>query len=366
MAALIAFGSFGCATTSSTMPNSPQASLKDEVLNVSGAAYDASSIVEGPVVLYATDQSIEVQILPTVEQTQNQHLLTIPANKPSEIQWDTSRSIFWVETTPLEQNSAKNIYTLYAYTLETGEQQQLYASTERIHHIGSSSNGELLSFIEQDALYTVNPDNKQVHRLAQDVTEYAWSPNIVSVVYSTSASTMHVNFAANTSVASTVDVLDEATNPLQGAAFMNQQTLVGFISSMEDTTAQFLTIDLTAGTREDIAQWKKTEERFTTTISPDGKKVAVQQWNENDEFGTLEFYTFQTGTHEKLDSSIAGVRVLGWANEKALVIATPAADTSTTDDRVDIQLYSLTDGTAQLIVSGVRTAVFIDPTNYRL
>ncbi len=270
-------------------------------------------VVDGQEFLYTSDESI------TLYHPEQQERVIIPATKPSDVRWSAEReSIFWIEKGAVSEATDSEQYYIYEFSLQDGEQRTVSWSKGQMSELSLSWGSNQLAFIEQEALYVFDLKTEQVHRVAEQVQEYSWSPEKLAIALSTEQETLYVSLNSDSSIGSSTVLFEE--QPLHGLVFLDKRTVLGFSS---DSPTLLYKSDLLKNTTSELVEWKyfKIKEpdsrTVTTVVSPNQKSIAVHESRSADT-GTVTVYNIIAS---KRQISISQAALLGWEDNNTLLIA---------------------------------------------
>jgi len=229
----------------------------------------------------------------------------IPALRPQTVVWSPENDyIAWSEKT----DSGSRIVVM---DTTTRKQEVPYESRQLVTRIVFSPQAESIAFMENNALFAMTIHGEQIRRIAEEVTEYAWSPKGRSLFVSTAEKTQLIT-------PSTVSldrlIIDDVTDyPLQGIAFRRADLVVGFMVDGEKGL-QLVAVNPQNQKVDVLTNWSSGVDEFTlpvaitSWVSPDASALAVEELHNSGRYQFSE-YTFVTNQRS---APIAGARMVGW------------------------------------------------------
>ncbi len=292
------------------------------------------------------------QDLITITDASGTSIADIDAPNAIALAWNAAQNqIVWIE------NSEEQGSTIQSFSLDTGEQNSLYWSRSQPTALSVASSGQYIAFVESNSVYIVNPQGGQVHRVAEDVEQFIWSPTVDALAFTTSESSWYASIDTDGSIAATVELADKQ---IYGITFTDGKTILGIVHNDEDSSLELITIDLRTVSQALVAIWadqvESVESTFAIRVNPTLQLIAVNESGASGEGVTTQF-NIETGEKEIMHSN--GI-LLDWASRRQLVIATPA-----TGDRAgyyDIIQKDTILGDAIILFDGIEIPLFIHST----
>lgn len=227
----------------------------------------------------------------------------IQASRPQTVVWSQDNDyIAWVEKT----DTGSRVVIM---DTATQKQEVPYVSNQLITDIALSPRADSIGFLEGRSLFTMTLHGEGVQRIAEDVVEYAWSPNDRTLAVSTADKTELATPSLQSNDIVYADVRGD--QPLRGMVFRRADTLVGFVVN---TGAELISVDLKTHTSRVLSEWTATANdlvlpvEVASWLSPDGSALMIQETTSTGAHHVTE-YTFATDQRVQVPGE---ARMQGW------------------------------------------------------
>lgn len=204
----------------------------DEPINVA-EEQEAIALSAEAFVLNDGDTAVAVENA-IVHYRGSEEIARIDAPGVTDVEW------FGTEVLWIDKSDDENIFSITAFSPDTGERRVLYTSLSPLHHLGVSADEQFISFYQDSALMVLAAESGEVRRVAQDVNFAQWSPVSPALVFSVPGRVSYADIDESGSVVSYVDL--PAT--LTSVAFQDASTLIALGTNNAQT--ELVSIDLSA------------------------------------------------------------------------------------------------------------------------
>lgn len=249
----------------------------------------------------------------------NEDLLRIQAHEPQEAIWlSNSAGVLWAEQA--EEGSG---YSIQRYAFDEQTTEHLYWSRSLMHTMRTSSDGTMLSFIENDDLFVLSLEDKTVHRIADNVTYFEWAQDHSVLVFNTDQKTIYMEIDSDGEIVSVIEISPDM--PLDAIAVLDSKTLLGIQDEENEegeTVSQLVMIDLRSVSFEPLAEWPFPPSGPTTLfLSPDQDYAIVSQQEANEQFlRLLDMQTYEVSPLGVDETFIA------WQDKNTIIVGTENKD----------------------------------------
>lgn len=197
------------------------------------------------------------------------------------------------------------IFVVYERVASTGVSTAVHWSKTSMTQLASSFDGQFISFLQDDSVFVVIPDTRAVHRIAENIVSYAWSPSRPAMIMNTFEHTEYVEVSTDGTVVQTTVIREN--EPLYGATFLDGKTLIGF--QQQEDTIELVSYDLRALVPTVITTWQrplllaKESSSITLEVTDNHDLLTVtEQSADPAHFSSIVSYRFSTGVYEVYDA----------------------------------------------------------------
>lgn len=253
-----------------------------------------------------------------------QTVATIVALHPRDLVWSArTQSLYWIEDASFDNapTEEKAHSVLRQLDVTSGVVESLFWSRTPIEGLDVSQVVDVVSFEQEDVLYTLAPEQGEVHRVAPWVEHMEWSPTEAAFVVSYRKTTEYVAVESDGAIASRVPLIEGSR--FAGPAFVDEKTVVGL--QWTDNDVVLKEIDLRSTQLKTIGTWSTNpadaaNDRFSIAANTSGTQLMVYQ-QPADAPGTLWQWSVDDSKKTQLTAASG---LLGWVDDQKVWYTVPS------------------------------------------
>lgn len=251
---------------------------------------------------------------------------TIVALNPRDLVWSArTQSLYWIEDASFDNapTEEKAHSVLRQLNVTSGVVESLFWSRTPLEGLEVSQVVDVVSFRQDDVLYTLAPQEGEIHRVAPWVEHMEWSPTEAAFVVSYRKTTEYIAVESDGSIASRVPLIEGSR--FAGPAFVDEKTVVGL--QWTDTAVVLKEIDLRSTKLKTIGTWSKdpadaANDSFSIAANTSGTQFMVYQ-QPADTPGTLWQWSREAQQKKQLTAASG---LLGWVDDQKIWYTVPSPD----------------------------------------
>lgn len=283
-------------------------------------------------------------------------IATVIAKQPRALRWSKrEQALYWIESASLTNAPDDDAHTVIRrLDTTTGKVESIYWSRGQMTDLFVSQATDILAFVREDTLYTLNPSSGSIHRAAEFVEDAVWSPSDTAFVVSQRKSAVYMTVDQTGAITTRTPLLDGKR--FSGVTFVDGKTVLGL--QWNEDTVVLRSINLQSSQGQRVGVWSNdptdgANDRHQIAVGPESSGVMVYQSFSDASGGVLWQWNPETEKRERLTNAD---HLLGWTDPDTVWY------TASQDDVTRMYSYDVQSGITSERIQSVDAPILIEYT----